>query len=212
MFNPAIVANAVVDLAQRGGLIMVPVGLTALCAVAMVGERAVWWVGLWGRRDPARLEGVFAALGEGRGADAEALAAGSRDPVIAMVYGGLQHRKQSLPGALQISAGLVLQQAGRFMGALDTIVTLAPLLGLLGTVTGIMGAFGSLGQGELAVEKVTGGIGEALIATAAGLGIAIGTLIPLNYFHGCLARLQFVLEAAGTQVELLTAGEAAPEA
>ena len=212
MLYPAIAANVAVDLAQRGGLIMVPVGLTALCAVAMVGERVVWWVGLRGRRDPARLEAIFAALGAGRGGEAEALAADSRDPVIAMVYGGLRHRRTSLQAALQVSAGLVLQQAGRFMGALDTIVTLAPLLGLLGTVTGIMGACGSIGQGELAVEKVTGGIGEALIATAAGLGIAIFTLIPLNYFHGCLARLQFVMEAAGTQVELLTDGKAAPEA
>ena len=88
---------------------------------------------------------------------------------------------------------------------MDTIVTLGPLLGLLGTVTGIMGSFTSIGDSELAVEKVTGGIGEALIATAAGLGIAIATLVPMNYFHSRIAALQFDLEAAANNVTLLAA-------
>jgi biopolymer transport protein ExbB len=77
------------------------------------------------------------------------------------------------------------------------------LLGLLGTVTGIMGAFTSIGSAELAVEKVTGGIGEALIATACGLGIAILALIPFNYFTGKTARLQFELETAATNIEVM---------
>ena len=47
------------------------------------------------------------------------------------------------------------------------------------------------------------GSGEALIATAAGLGIAIGTLIPMNYFHSRLASLQFDLEAAANNVIIL---------
>ncbi len=204
-----VMANSMLELVGRGGPIMIPVGLTALVAVALVGERVAWWVGLWGRRDEARMEAIFAAVEGGRMGEAEELAAGARDPVIAMIGQGLERRGRSLQGAMQVSAGGVLQQAGRCLGALDTIVTLAPLLGLLGTVTGIMGAFGSLGQGELAVEKVTGGIGEALIATAAGLGIAIFTLIPLNYFHGCLARFQFAMEAAATRLEVSL--EAPPE-
>jgi biopolymer transport protein ExbB len=89
---------------------------------------------------------------------------------------------------------------------MDTIVTLGPLLGLLGTVTGIMGSFSSIGSSELAVEKVTGGIGEALIATAAGLGIAIVTLVPMNHFHSRLAALQFDLEAAANNILILAAG------
>jgi len=95
-----------------------------------------------------------------------------------------------------------LREAARYITVLDTLVTLAPLLGLLGTVTGIMGSFNSIGADELAVTKVTGGIGEALIATAAGLGIAIVTLLPLNLLTGRLSGLQADLEAAATSLQV----------
>ena len=209
MTFPVITANTVIDFIHRGGPIMIPVMITALLAVVVVAERVAWWIGLQRRRDPALLESIFAALEERRIDEAKTLAATSLDPVISMIHHGLHHHHSSLQGALQVSAGLELQKAGRFLTAMDTIVTLGPLLGLLGTVTGIMGAFGSIGATELAVEKVTGGIGEALIATAAGLGIAIFTLIPLNFFHARLAKLQFDLEAAATNVEVLTSSHPA---
>jgi biopolymer transport protein ExbB len=209
MTFPVITANTVIDFIHRGGPIMIPVMITALLAVVVVAERVAWWIGLQRRRDPALLESIFAALEERRIDEAKTLAATSLDPVISMIHHGLHHHHSSLQGALQVSAGLELQKAGRFLTAMDTIVTLGPLLGLLGTVTGIMGAFGSIGATELAVEKVTGGIGEALIATAAGLGIAIFTLIPLNFFHTRLAKLQFDLEAAATNVEVLTSSQPA---
>ena len=123
-------------------------------------------------------------------------------PVVRMIWHGLNHFHSSLQGALQVAAGIELRRAGRFFTVMDTLVTLAPLLGLLGTVTGIMRSFGGVG-GELAIEKVSGGIGEALIATAAGLGIAILALVPFNYFSSKLAELQFELETAATNVEVM---------
>jgi biopolymer transport protein ExbB len=120
-----------------------------------------------------------------------------------MVHRGLNHVHTSMQGALQLAAGIELERAGRFLVVMDTLVTLAPLLGLLGTVTGLMRAFLSVGSAELSVRAVTGGIGEALIATACGLGIAIFSLIPFNFFNGKLARLQFELETAATNVEVM---------
>lgn len=196
-------ANIVVDLFLKGGPIMWPILLTALVAVAVVGERTIWWFREGIKRDPDTLEKLLAALEAGDFEAAARTSKGSEDPVVRMIWHGLNHVHSSMQGALQVAAGIELQRAGRFLTVMDTLVTLAPLLGLLGTVTGIMGSFGSIGSAELAVEKVTGGIGEALIATACGLGIAILALIPFNYFTGRTARLQFELETAATNVEVM---------
>lgn len=182
---------------------MWPILVTAIVAVCVVGERIFWWWRESLRRDPATLEKVFAAIEAGDFKEASNLSKDSRDPVIRMIWHGMNHYHSSLQGALQVAAGLELQKAGRFLTVMDTLVTLAPLLGLLGTVSGIFRSFLGIGEAELAVEKVTGGIGEALIATMCGLGIAILALIPFNYFTRKTAQLQFELESAATNIEVM---------
>ena len=200
-----ILANAAVDLFHKGGPIMYPIAVVTLVAVCIFVERVFWWVSFATKRSVKQLDEVYEKLEAGDLAQAIAHSAKSGDPVVRMIHHGLNHRHTSMQGALEVAAGQELRDAGRYLSAMDTIVTLAPLLGLLGTVTGIMGSFTSIGSSELAVEKVTGGIGEALIATAAGLGIAIGTLVPMNYFHSRLAGLKFDLEAAANNVLILAA-------
>lgn len=199
-----LLANAFADLFERGGPIMWPIAIVTLFATAVLVERSWWWFQLARHRQPQQMDLVLAALESGDLPQAQALSAGASDPVLRMVHAGLTHRHASLQGALQAAAGIELKLAGRYLTAMDTIITLGPLLGLLGTVTGIMGSFSSIGGSELAVEKVTGGIGEALIATAFGLGIAIATLIPYNWFHAKVASLQHDLEIAGNNVEIYT--------
>lgn len=196
-------ANVVVEFFIKGGPIMYPILAVGLAAAGLIIERTVWWVRHLSGRNAAKLDEVFAALEAGDAARAISLSVNSSDPVVRMLHHGLQHHHSSMEGALEVAAGAELRNAGRFLPAMDTIVTLGPLLGLLGTVTGIMGSFTSIGSAELAVEKVTGGIGEALIATAAGLGIAITTLVPMNHFHTRLSSLQFDLETAATNALIL---------
>ena len=198
-------ANFIVKNFEAGGPVMWPILVTAIVAVAVVGERCFWWWRESRRRDPETLEKLFAALESGDFALASRLSKGSADPVIRMIWHGMNHYHSSLQGALNVAAGAELQKAGRFLVVMDTLVTLAPLLGLLGTVSGIFRTFLSIGNVELAVEKVTGGIGEALIATMCGLAIAIFSLIPFNFFTRKLAQLHFELEAAATNVEVMVA-------
>ncbi len=200
-----ILANVVVELFHKGGPIMYPIAVVSLVAICIFVERVFWWVRFATRRNSKQLDEVYEKLEAGDLGKAIEFSKGSQDPVVRMIHHGLNHRHTSMQGALEVAAGQELRDAGRYLSAMDTIVTLAPLLGLLGTVTGIMGSFTSIGSSELAVEKVTGGIGEALIATAAGLGIAIGTLVPMNYFHSRLAGLKFDLEAAANNVLILAA-------
>jgi len=197
-------ANILIDYFLKGGPIMAPILVVAIVAVCVVGERAFWWLRLSMRREPDRLEKVLAAMENGDFKAASALAKDSDDPVVRMIWHGLNHyQHSSLQGALQVAAGIELQKAGRFLTVMDTLVTLAPLLGLLGTVTGLMRSFRAIGGEELAVQKITGGIGEALIATMCGLAIAIISLVPFNFFTGKTARLQFELETAATNVEVM---------
>jgi biopolymer transport protein ExbB len=90
-----------------------------------------------------------------------------------------------------------LPRMDRYMWVLDTAVTLAPLMGLFGTIIGMIDSFNVLGQNAAGKQsEVTGGIAHALIATGAGLFIAILAIVFLNYFN---KRIRLALH----QMELL---------
>ena len=195
--------NAILEYFFKGGIIMYPMVAVLVIAVAVILERLVWWTVQTARRNPGQLDKVYTALEQGNVPTAINLARDSGDPLVRTVWHGLNHVHSSVEGALQVASGVEIQRAGRFMSVMDTTITLAPLLGLLGTVTGIMGSFNFVGNADLAPTKVSGGIAEALIATACGLGIAIFTLIFFNFFNARVARLQFELETTCNNVILM---------
>src|SRR5882724_10952915 len=125
------IANIVIQFFLKGGPVMWPILLSALVTVAVVGERAFWWLRESRKRDPQTMEKILGALENGNLSAAARLADGSGDPVIRMIHRGLDHAHTSMPGALQLAAGIELERAGRFLTVMDTLVTLAPLLGLL---------------------------------------------------------------------------------
>src|SRR5208337_2944986 len=179
--NP-ILANIVLEFFLNGGPVMWPILASAIVAVAVVGERAFWWWRESQKRDTRKMEQLLAALENSDIAAAQKISEGSDDPVIRMIHHGLGHVGHvhaSLLGALQLAAGVELKRAGRFLTVMDTLV---------------MRAFLNIGSAELSVVGVTGGIGEALIATACGLAIAIFALIPFNFFSAKVTQLQFELE------------------
>src|SRR5437762_3394026 len=196
-------SNWLIDNFRKGGPIMWPILIVSIIGLTVVIERIFWWTGRWFRRDPKRIEKVFTAIETGDVTEASRLSRGSRDPVLRMMWNGLNHQHASLQGALQVAAGIEIKRAGRFLVVMDTLVTLAPLLGLLGTITGLIRSFSFLGNEELAVQAVTGGIAEALIATACGLGIAIFSLIPFNFLTSRVSNLEFELQTAATNLEVM---------
>ncbi len=195
--------NLVVQYFAKGGWIMYPILATSIVALAVIVERVLWWTMETRKKDSGQLDKVYAALEKNDLKIASGLARNSEDPILRVVWHGLNHHYASLEGALQVAAGIEIERAGRFLVVMDTIVTLAPLLGLLGTVTGLMKAFFKLGSAELSEEAITGGIAEALIATACGLTIAVVCLIALNYFSAKVAKFTFQLQTACTNTEIL---------
>jgi len=190
-------------LIQKGGPVMWPLLLTSLIALTVVIERCFFIIREKKRRSQETVNSIlnFAEKGEIE----KAIQAGksSQDFVARTMIYGLTHREKSFSSALLQAANLELKRFSQGLPTLDTIITLAPLLGLLGTVTGMIRAFGLLGQKELeAPTVITGGIAEALIATAFGLGIAILALIPFNYLNARLEEARHEIEDASTHLEL----------
>ena len=109
----------------------------------------------------------------------------SKDFIAKILVYSLSNRQYSLSNAFIRASGQELARFSQGMATLDTCITAAPLLGLLGTVTGMMRTFGALGGGDIgaAAGAITGGVAEALIATAFGLLLAIIGLFPYNYLN-----------------------------
>ena len=92
----------------------------------------------------------------------------------------------------------------RFMVSLSTIITAAPLLGILGTVIGIIVSFDMLGTAGIEDPRaVTSGIAQALLTTAAGLGIAILSVFPFNYFNSKVENATQLFEKYATSLEIV---------
>jgi biopolymer transport protein ExbB len=98
-------------------------------------------------------------------------------------------------------AQLIEKALSRGLWVLETIVTAAPLLGLLGTITGMMHAFNLIGaSGLVDPSGVTGGVAQALIATALGLFIAVTALFAFNFFSRLQAQTLDEMERLGTRM------------
>ena len=97
-----------------------------------------------------------------------------------------------------------VERMRRYLPVLDTMITVAPLLGIFGTVIGIISSFEILGTtGIEHPREVTVGIAQALITTASGLGIAILSVFPYNYFLSRTERATLLIEKYATSLEIV---------
>jgi biopolymer transport protein ExbB len=187
----------------NGGPVMWPLLICSIVTVATVLERFFFIIRERVRRKPQAVDEILKRVEHHDLDGAIKAGQGSHDFVARVLTFALAHRAESFSNAVLRAANLELKKFNRGLAVLDTIVTLAPLLGLLGTVTGMIHAFGLLGAQHLdAPEAITGGIAQALIATAFGLGIAITALVPFNYLNARLEEARHDIEDAATQLEL----------
>lgn len=196
---------------MKGGPLMWPLLLASLVALTTVLEQAIT---LYRDRKRRRPTDIRTVLQEMRDGDLQgALETGEVSPDFRARALGTSLSDSKIPfgTAFSLRAAQELRRMSKGQTVLDTIITLAPLLGLLGTVTGMIHAFGLMGASELdAPTAITGGIAEALIATAFGLGIAIVSLIPFNWQNGRIEKAQQELQELGSQAEALVLSATLP--
>jgi biopolymer transport protein ExbB len=205
------------EIVQAGGPLMWPIILCSIVAAAIILER------LWTLQDrrvlPADLtQKVWKLVEANQVTDKVIGALEQNSPLGRLLAAGLANRhrpRELLMERLEDTGRHVVYELERFLNTLGTIAGVSPLLGLLGTVTGIIKAFDAINAGGGGDPRMlSGGIAEALVATAAGLCVAIPSLIGYRYLRGRVdrivvemeknaLRLADAVEAAGRREELL---------
>ena len=193
----------------KGGPIMWPMLFASIVALAVALERTIFLLNEQRKRSAKAVSNFFVEVGKGDLDAAIAISQKSKDAIVTTLGYALEHRDQSLGHALAYAETRTLKRYRRGIAVLDTVITLAPLLGLLGTVTGMMGSFAVIGGDLSSPGAITGGIAEALIATAFGLIIAIVCLIPFNYLNSRIEVIEGEMLACGEQLKLLIEGRPA---
>jgi biopolymer transport protein ExbB len=193
----------------KGGPVMVPLMICSVISVAVMLERYAYLKKAGG--DSAKLMGrVEKSILLGKFTDAVESCRKDGTMLGEMLAGGLNcHEAAQSERCMEEHALKAMPELYRRLNVLDTIVTIAPLLGLLGTVTGMIRAFHVIASksGLSTPTAITGGVAEALIATATGLAIAIITLIGYNYLTERAKLIISDLEINGTRlVNILSNG------
>jgi biopolymer transport protein ExbB/TolQ len=198
------------SLFAHGGFTLVVLLLASLWSWVIIVLR--WRV--FGRAEAAseRLSSRVAKLARaGQIPEARELAQGEEGSLARLLHAGLAHGsrdKQVLTEALQRKQAEEVLGLERQLAILGSVGSVAPYVGLFGTVLGIIRAFNSLGQGAsdaAGAAVVSAGIAESLVATAAGLAVAVPAVVFFNTFSRRLTVLETRLELAASElVEALT--------
>jgi len=193
-----------IDLFIKGGPIMYPLLACSIVALTVIIERTIFWVVEDHQRDATLVNDVLSLAETGDWERIRRRVGESRDFVIRILVAGILHRDFSMSKAMETAASDELDRMRRCLPVLDTIITVSPLLGIFGTVIGIILSFEILGSaGIQEPQAVTAGIAQALITTASGLGIAILSLFPFNYFNSRVEKAAITIEKYATSLEIV---------
>ena len=203
------------ELVQAGGWLMAPIILCSVVALAIVVERA------WSLRQrrvvpPGLVKQAWQKAAQGEVTEEQIRRLRADSPLGRILAVGLLNRdrdRQIMKEAIEESGRAVTHELDRFLTALGTIAAISPLLGLLGTVVGMISVFTTitnLGVGNPA--ELAGGISQALITTAAGLSVAIPSLIFYRHFRSKVDALTVEMEQEAVKlVEVLHGDRRAAE-
>jgi biopolymer transport protein ExbB len=205
------------EIVRAGGPMMWPIIICSIIAAAIVLER------LWTLQDkrvlPRELTQKVWGLIESNQVNDKVIAALEQNsPLGRVLAAGLKNRnrpREVLMQRLEDTGRHVIHELERFLNTLGTIAGVSPLLGLLGTVTGIIKSFNAIQAGGMGDPRaLSGGIAEALICTAAGLMVAIPSLVAYRLLRSKVDGIVIAMEKDAIRLadalEGSHSGEASP--
>ena len=195
------------ELIKAGGWVMVPLILCSIAALAIIGER-LWTLRKQFVAPPTLVNQVQAWLKAGQMNDARLQLLRDSSPLGRVLAAGVvnrRHKREIVKEAIEDAGRHTVPELERYLNSLGTIAAIAPFLGLLGTVLGMIKMFagiGSRGLGDPSI--VASGISQALVATAAGLAVAIPALMFYRYLRARVDGLLVDMEQEALRmVEIL---------
>jgi len=200
----------VFELIKAGGLLMWPIIACSIVAMAIFVER------MWAyRREKVVPEHLLSQIWNFHKTQkltaAHVQAIRENSPLGRVLAAGLtnvKHSREVMKEAIEEEGRQVVYELERYLNTLGTIASISPLLGLLGTVIGMIKVFTAItsaGVGNPAV--LAGGISEALITTAAGLSVAIPSLMFHRYLGGKVDELVLAMEEQAVKMVEVMHGE-----
>ncbi|MCL4557051.1 MAG: MotA/TolQ/ExbB proton channel family protein [Deltaproteobacteria bacterium] len=187
---------------MKGGIMMYPLLLISVISMSLIVERLIFF-GRIKDLDVSLLHRIKNMITNRGMEDLKALLSVQKTPVADVLATGTDHIDADISDmdiAMEQHALSIVPKLESKLWVLDTIITMAPLLGLLGTIIGMINAFQIFSsKGLNQPTGISGGVGEALIATATGLIVAVFTLVFYNYFNTRVRRIMKDMEFAANE-------------
>jgi biopolymer transport protein ExbB len=186
------------EILKLGGWMMAPIIICSIISMAIIVER-LWVLRSWKIMPPSLIPRVWNLHRESKIDPGELKIIRSSSPLGAIVSAALISRasgRDAMKENVEQTGRKVVHELERYLNTLGTIASVSPYLGLLGSVLGMMKVFSTFSSAsDLAnPAKLAGGISEILISTAAGLAVAIPSLIFYRYFQGKITELTVSME------------------
>lgn len=197
--------STLIQFVRDGGVIMIPLLLLSLGAIAVIFERFLAFRAL-GYLAPGLLPRVLELSRQGNFDEAIQLCENTRGPLAASLGAILKHRDRPVAVAERQVEDVGQEffiRLERLLPFLDTTTTISPLLGLLGTIVGMIGTFNAIAvqqAGKGNSDAVLAGVGEALYATATGITIAVVCFVAYNGFAARLRTITAETEQGATKL------------
>jgi len=206
--SPVPESQSLLDLALKGGLIMIPLAISSIVAVYLTIERYIT-IKKASKLDANFMANIKDMVLSGNVKGAKALCERTNSPIARILEKGISRigkPLQNIDVSIQNAGNLEINKLERGMPTLATISGAAPMLGFLGTVTGMVTAFYNMSQAgnNLTVSLLAGGIYEALVTTVTGLIIGIFAYIAYNQLTSMIENIIHKMEASSVEfIDLL---------